>query len=71
MRTFACFVSDLRGGVPTLSFIFAASNNRARELARRELLDTPDSVAVEIVENGRTLAVLRREASLANLRTNT
>jgi hypothetical protein len=60
MRTFSCFVSDLRDGVPTLSFILAASENRARELARRELLDIRDSVAVEIVENGRTIAVIRR-----------
>lgn len=62
MRTFSCFTRDSRHVTPTLAFVFAADDARARELARRELLDTPDSVQVQLVENGRTIAVLHRSA---------
>jgi hypothetical protein len=43
--------------VPTLSFIFAANEQRARELARRELMDVKQAVSVEIHENGKLLWV--------------
>lgn len=62
MRTFSCFIRDSRHETPSLAFVFAADDERARELARRELLDTPDGVEVEIIENGRTFAVLRLNA---------
>ncbi|HVI31227.1 hypothetical protein [Phenylobacterium sp.] len=62
MRTFSCFTHDSRHQTPTLAFVFAADDAKARELARRELLDTPGGVEVEIVEDGRTLAVLRLNA---------
>lgn len=60
MRTFSCFTRDSRHLTPTLSFVFARDDARARELARRELLDTPGGLMVQLVENGRTIAVLHR-----------
>jgi hypothetical protein len=55
VRTFSCFVTDERSSTPTLSFILAATEQRARELARRELLDALRPVSVEIREGGKLL----------------
>lgn len=55
MRAFSCFITDSRHSVPTLSFIFASDLGRARELARRELLESPHAVSYELCENGRLL----------------
>lgn len=67
MRTFSCFTIDPRHTVPALVFIFAEDHERAIELARRELLENPDSIAVEIVENDSTIGVLRRDdAAVSN-----
>lgn len=57
MRTFSCFTFDDQRSVPTLSFIFAEDEMRARLLARRELLDTPKGASVEIYERDRLLWV--------------
>lgn len=57
MRTFSCFTTDRLHDVPSLSFIFAANEERARELARRELMDVNQAVSVEIHENGKLLWV--------------
>jgi hypothetical protein len=38
MLTFSCFTFDNLAAVPNLSFIVTSSLERARELARRELL---------------------------------
>lgn len=63
MRVYSCFVR--RGGspVPSLSFVFARDEQRALELARRELAETPDALAVEICEEGRLLAVEAGDAA--------
>ena len=61
MRIFSCFAREERSDVPALSFILANSLERARELARRELMDTPGGVDIEIMENGRLLEVVRHE----------
>ena len=61
MRTFSCFIGDARRGTRTQSFVLAQSDERACELARRELLRTPDGVCVEVVEGGRVIAVLQSE----------
>ena len=56
MRFFSCFTRDARHETPTLWFIFAADLERARELAKRELRETRDAVAVDIcAPDGRLL----------------
>ena len=55
MRTFTCFTHDATSRVPTLSFILAKDERRARELAHRELMDALHPVAVELHEAGRLL----------------
>lgn len=61
MRTFTCYTYDEAAAVPVLSFIFAADEQRARELARRELSDALRPMAVEIHERGQ---VIWREAAV-------
>ena len=53
MRTFSCFIFDEGSAVPTLSFIFAADEQRARTFARRELMDALRPVSVELCEGGK------------------
>lgn len=55
MRTFSCFTYDRNHRVPTLSFIFAADESRARTLAMRELADVRDAVSLELCENERVV----------------
>ncbi len=55
MRTFTCFTTDRRYAVPTLSFILAADEERACEIARRELLSAGDHTSIELHENGRCI----------------
>jgi hypothetical protein len=55
MRTFSCFIFDRRRSIPTLSFVLASDEMRARELARRELMDEAVPLWVEIHEDGRLL----------------
>ncbi len=55
MRTFSCFTFEMNKTVPSLTFIVTSSLERARMLARRELLREPDAVAVEICEGQRLL----------------
>ena len=57
MRTFSCFTNEEGGATPTLSFILAESEQRARELARRELMDARRPVSIEICEGGKVLWV--------------
>lgn len=55
MRTFSCFTTEAGRQTPTLSFIFAAEEERARKLARRELTDVLRPVWIEGCENGKVL----------------
>ena len=57
MRTFSCFITAAGSSTPTLSFVLAESEARARELALRELMDVPDPVSMEICEGGKSLWV--------------
>jgi hypothetical protein len=57
MRTFSCFTVDGCSPTPTQSYILADSEQRACELARRELGGR--SASIEIRENGRLLWVER------------
>jgi len=55
MRTFSCFTHARASTVPTLSFIFAADEARARVLAQRELMEVREARLLELCENGRLL----------------
>ena len=57
MRTFSCFITVAGSSTPTLSFVLAENEARARELALRELMDVPDPVSMEICEGGKSLWV--------------
>jgi hypothetical protein len=63
MRTFSCSTKDGRSSTPTQSYILAADEQRARELARRELLGRTQPASMEIRENGRLLCVERSARS--------
>lgn len=65
MRVFSCFIRDERSAVPTLSFVFARDLSRARELARRQMAETPGAVSAEICENGAVIAVEPGRGGLA------
>jgi hypothetical protein len=54
MRTFSCYTFESHQSVPGLTFIVTSSLERARELARRELL-RERAVAVEICEGQQLL----------------
>ena len=55
MRTFWCFTTEEGCSTPTLSIILAETEQKARELARRELWDALRPVAVEVCEDGEVL----------------
>jgi hypothetical protein len=55
MRTFACFTTERGSCTPTLSFILAETEQRARELARRELMDARQPLSIELCEGGKVL----------------
>ena len=55
MRTFSCFTTERGCSTPTLSLILAESEQRARELARRELADAHRPVSIELCEGNRVL----------------
>lgn len=58
MRTFSCFIADSRSPAPVLSFILAEDEDRARLLARRELLNTKQALSVEVCESGKSLWIV-------------
>ena len=62
MRTFACYITDDRFSVPMLSFIIAADEMRARQLALRELLESPHHQRIEMLEDGQPVYVRARKA---------
>jgi len=55
MRTFSVFIEDRRYSVPTLMFVVASDEVRARELAVRELDASNNHLSVEVQESGRSL----------------
>jgi hypothetical protein len=48
MLNYSFFIHDRRYSVPTLQFVLVADEDRARELARRELFASPDHLAVDV-----------------------
>lgn len=59
MKTFTCLQTDTRYSVPTLSFLITTDAERARELARRELLASVYHQSFELHDGTR---VVFREA---------
>ncbi|MCR5880682.1 SulP family inorganic anion transporter [Phenylobacterium sp. J367] len=55
MRTFSFLIEDRRYATPMTQFVIAADEQRARELALRELKSSGEHLAIEVQENGRTL----------------
>ncbi len=60
MRTFTCLLSDTRYTVPTLIFVLAPDDERARELARRELDASRHHDSFELLEDDRLICEERR-----------
>ena len=55
MRTFACFVFQHDDPTPNLTFVIAATLQRAKEIVRREFLGKADTRSVEICEGAKLL----------------
>jgi hypothetical protein len=55
MRTFACFVFQHDDPTPNLTFVIAATLQRAKAIVRRELLSKVDTRSVEICEGAKLL----------------
>jgi hypothetical protein len=66
VRTFCCSTTRDGCSTPTLSFILADTEQRARDLVRRELMLAPSGGSVEISEGGRVLAVETSEPEQAH-----
>ena len=62
MRTFSCFITDDRYSVPTLAFLIADDERRARQLARQRLMDSPHHLRIELLEDGRPVYSQHRQA---------
>lgn len=60
MRTFSCFIKDDRYTVPSLALILVQDEHRARELARRQLLESGHHLEIEVMEEGRSVFRLSR-----------
>ena len=63
MRDFKFFVSDRRHAVPTLSFVVARDEERARELALKALAESPHHLSVEVHEGDALLFIVPGEAA--------
>jgi len=57
MRTFSCFITEAGSHTPRLSLIFAETEQRALQLARRELLQAREPLVLELRENSRLVWV--------------
>lgn len=55
MRTFSFFIHDRRYSVPTLRLVLTSDEERARELAQRELMASEHHYCVDVDEDGRPL----------------
>ncbi|HEY2049071.1 MAG TPA: hypothetical protein VGH03_06995 [Caulobacteraceae bacterium] len=57
MRTFTCVVTEALSLTSATTWIFAADDGRARELAVRELANITSPAMAEVYENGKFLFV--------------
>lgn len=48
MRTYSYFIHDDRYSVPTLQFAVVPDEDRARELARLQLMSSPHYLSIEV-----------------------
>jgi hypothetical protein len=55
MHTFSCFTFDEGHETPGLLFVVTENLQRAREVARRELIKSTDHVDIEIFEGNKLL----------------
>ena len=55
LRIFSCFITDEGSSTPTLSLVLTENEDRARELAQRELADARHPVAVDVYEGDKLL----------------
>jgi ribosome-binding protein aMBF1 (putative translation factor) len=62
MRTFTFFLTDRRYEVPTVAFVTAQDVERAAELARERLGESPHHLAVELRENDELIARIDRDS---------
>lgn len=65
MRTFTCLMADDRYSAPQLSFVMAADEGLAFEVARRRLQDNPHHRSVEMLEDDRLLFAQAKPAAFA------
>ena len=61
MRTFSCYIHDDRYAAPSLVFYLAETEDEARDMVRRDLLDNPHHRSVEVCEADTLLFVETRE----------
>jgi hypothetical protein len=62
MRMFSFYIHDSRYSVPTLQWVDASDEVRARELAQARLDESMAHLSVEVLEDDRPLFALTREA---------
>jgi hypothetical protein len=55
LRTFSCFITEEGSSTPTLALIVALDENRARELAYKQVLDARHPTFLEVCEGERLL----------------
>lgn len=61
MRIFSFYIHDSRYSVPTLQIVSAADEAQARALAQVRLDEAMAHLAIEVMEDDRTLFELTRE----------
>ena len=61
MRTFTFFLTDQRYSVPTVAFVTARDVERAGELARERLDESPHHLAIELFENDELVGRIDRD----------
>jgi hypothetical protein len=61
MRTFHLFIRDERQPTPALDIVMVRDAERALELARKRLKESPHLVAVEVREGGGLVARIERD----------
>jgi hypothetical protein len=64
MRTFSFYIHDVRHTLPTLAFVTVSDEQRAREIARERLMESPDHLAIEVREDDGLLFSLDRNGAL-------
>jgi len=61
LRTFTIFIRDERYSVPTVWFVTVATEERAVEIAKAQLVESRHHLAVELCEDDKPLALFDRD----------